>query len=110
MRPNFSEISLTIQCVKNLNVLFISNRTVHRWEKWNQTGCRAEFEPVKYATHGIFNFNYATRGAIDVKILYTSCNNRRFRNNYEIVEEPNSSGENRVRVKFFSLITRNLMF
>ena len=31
---------------------------------------------------------------------------RRFRNNCEIVEEPNSSGKNRIRVKFFSLLTQ----
>ncbi len=35
---------------------------------------------------------------------------RRFRNNCEIVEEPNSSAKNRVRVKFFSLITWSLVF
>ncbi len=36
--------------------------------------------------------------------------NRRFRNNCEIVEEPNSSSKNRIRVKFFSLLTQLLVF
>ncbi len=35
---------------------------------------------------------------------------RRFRNKCEIVEEPNSSSKNGIRVKFFSLITGNLVF
>ncbi len=54
--------------------------------------------------------------SVDIEIIYETCENgcntnrlhdqnRRFRNNCEIVAEPNSSGNNRVRVKFFSLIT-----
>ncbi len=34
---------------------------------------------------------------------------RRFRNKCDIVEEPNSSSKHGIRVKFFSLIKRNLV-
>ncbi len=36
--------------------------------------------------------------------------NRCFRNKCDIVEEPNSSSKHGIRVNFFSLITRNLLF
>ena len=35
---------------------------------------------------------------------------RRFQNKCDIVEEPNSSTKHDTKVKFFSLITRNLVF
>ncbi len=47
---------------------------------------------------------------IDLSAWQRALANRRFRNNCEIVEEPNSSSKNRVRVKFFSLITWSLVF
>ncbi len=35
---------------------------------------------------------------------------RRFRNKFDIVDEPNSSSKYGIRMKFFSLIKRNLVF
>ncbi len=63
----------------------------------------------KSTTQLKFRFHVSFGNAIESSLCHLILN-RRFRNKCDIVEEPNSSSKHGIIVKFFSLITRNLVF